>query len=71
MLVDLQRRPASSIRFLLAARRRRRAEATLPLAEAGRVALGRRSDVIHNFLVHDDESPFWSGVDRSGHLQAR
>ncbi|MER6085452.1 CocE/NonD family hydrolase [Streptomyces sp. NPDC001833] len=68
VLVDLQNRPASSVRLLLGARRRRRAEAFLPLSAADRVALGRTSEVIQNFLAHDDQSPYWAGVDRSDRL---
>lgn len=65
VLVDHQRRAWATTRFLLGARRRRRAELTLPLVEADRVALGRRSEIIQNFLAHDAASPFWSGTDGS------
>lgn len=68
LLVELQRRPASALRFLLGARRRRRAEAALPLSGADRIVLGQRSDIIQNLLEHDDTSLYWAGADHSGQV---
>ncbi|MEV0033944.1 CocE/NonD family hydrolase [Nocardia sp. NPDC050793] len=65
VLTDLQRRPLATIRFLLGGRRRHRAESTLPLAEADRVALGRRVKTIQDFLVHNGSDPYWAEVDMS------
>ncbi|MEV1064889.1 CocE/NonD family hydrolase [Streptomyces sp. NPDC050263] len=65
VLVELQRRRWATARVMLGARRRHRAERSLPLSGADRIALGRRSDLIQNFLAHDSDSPFWSGTDVS------
>ncbi|MEV0643476.1 CocE/NonD family hydrolase [Streptomyces sp. NPDC050619] len=65
LLIEAGRRPWAMPRFLLGARRRRRAETVLPLSDAGHAALGHRSDVIQNFLAHDSDSPFWAGGDLS------
>ncbi|MFE2945160.1 CocE/NonD family hydrolase [Streptomyces sp. NPDC059255] len=65
LLVEAQRRPWATARFLMGARRRRRAELALPLSGADRAALGYRSDIIQNFMAHDGDSPFWTGTDVS------
>ncbi|MEU2042232.1 CocE/NonD family hydrolase [Nocardia niwae] len=65
LLVEQQERRWAMAHFLLGARRRRRAEVVLPLSGADRVALGRRSDIIQNFLAHDADSPFWTPTDAS------
>ncbi|WP_174189544.1 CocE/NonD family hydrolase [Nocardia barduliensis] len=61
-LVDMQKRPWATPRFLMGARRRRRAELTLPLSDADQVALGHRSEIIQDFLTHDSESTYWAGA---------
>ncbi|MFI7055881.1 CocE/NonD family hydrolase [Streptosporangium canum] len=65
VLVGMQERSWATARFLLGARRRRRAELTLPLSSADQVALGERSQIIQDFLAHDSQSPHWSGADAS------
>ncbi|MEV0640977.1 CocE/NonD family hydrolase [Streptomyces sp. NPDC050619] len=65
LLVEQQERRLAMARFLLGARRRRRAEAVLPLSGADQVALGHRSDIIQNFLAHDADAPFWAPTDGS------
>ncbi|GGT00227.1 X-Pro dipeptidyl-peptidase [Streptomyces chromofuscus] len=65
LLIEAQRRRWATARFLLGARRRRRAEAVLPLSEADTAALGYQCAVIQNFITHDTHSPFWSGTDAS------
>ncbi|MGW2051818.1 CocE/NonD family hydrolase [Streptomyces sp. NPDC001858] len=65
VLVEAQQRRWATARFLLGARRRRRAERVLPLSDADSAALGYRSDIIQNFMVHDTDSPFWDGTDAS------
>ncbi|KOV74850.1 X-Pro dipeptidyl-peptidase [Streptomyces sp. AS58] len=65
VLVEAQRRRWATARFLLGARRRRRAEKVLPLCDADNSLLGRQSDIIQNFIVYDTDSPFWYGTDAS------
>ncbi|MEU1548321.1 CocE/NonD family hydrolase [Nocardia sp. NPDC005745] len=68
VLMERQNQPLATTRMLLGARKRRRAEKTLPLANAATVALGHRSELIQNLLTHDADSPHWAGTDHRDHI---
>lgn len=63
VMVAGQERRGAFLRQMLGAKKRQRAQFTLPLGEADVAALGRRSQYLQDILVHGADDPHWSAAD--------
>ena len=69
VMVAGQERRAAFLRQGLQARKTRQALRTLPLSQADKAAIGRRSDYIQDVVAYDANAPRWAGIDHR-HLVA-
>jgi putative CocE/NonD family hydrolase len=70
VLIAGQERRLGMLRGFLETGKARRALATLPLAEADVVAVGRHTEYIQNILSHDADDPYWAAINHRDRVAA-